>query len=94
MKDNTVTAYNGSEIYANEILSFADDYVDTLNKPEDIYKKPCFAGMIKYISTRIRDRINTDNLVLLDNLWNIYTTLCYKYNHVITIERYCILINT
>ena len=58
MKDNTVTAYNGSEIYANEILSFADDYVDTLNKPEDIYKKQCFAGMIKYISTRIRDRIN------------------------------------
>lgn len=93
MKNNTVTAYNGAEIYADEILTFADEYIATLNKPEDIYKKQCFAGMIKYISNKIKDRVNIENLVLLDNLWNIYTSLCYKYNHVITIERYCILIN-
>lgn len=30
---------------------------------------------------------------MLNDLWDIYTALCYKYNSVITIERYCILIN-
>lgn len=93
MKDNTIMASDGSEVYADKILSYADDYIVTLNKPEDIYKKQCFAGMIKYIANEIKSMIDTDNLVLLDNLWNIYTSLCYKYNHVITIERYCILIN-
>lgn len=95
MKDNTIKDPDGNslEVYENIIFSHADDYINTLNKPEDIYKKQCFAGMIKYIAVRIKSFINTDNLVLLDNIWNIYTSLCYKYNHVITIERFCILIN-
>lgn len=93
MKDNTVIASNGVEIYTDDIYTYADEYISTLNNPEDIYKKQCFAGMIKYIATKIKNLVNTDDLVLLDNLWNIYTSLCYKYNNVITIERYCILIN-
>lgn len=93
MKDNTVIANNGVEIYTDDIYTYADEYISTLNNPEDIYKKQCFAGMIKYIATKIKTLVNTDDLVLLDNLWNIYTSLCYKYNNVITIERYCILIN-
>lgn len=92
MKDNTVV--NGNvEIYTDNIYQYADEYISSLNKPEDIYKKQCFAGMIKYISNKIKPIIDIDDLVLLDNLWNIYTSLCYKYNHVITIERYCMLIN-
>ena len=93
MKNNTVVANNGAEIYTDDIYTYVDEYISTLNNPEDICKKQCFAGMIKYIATKIKALINTDDLVLLDNLWNIYTSLCYKYNHVITIERYCILIN-
>lgn len=93
MKGNTVTASDGSEIYLNNIFQYADEYIASLNKPEDIHKKQCFAGLIKYISTKIRPIIDLDDLVLLDNLWNVYTSLCYRYNHVITIERYCILIN-
>lgn len=93
MKNNTVVTGDGSEIYTDEIYTYVDEYISTLNSPEDIYRKQCFAGMIKYISIKIKSLVDTDNLVLLDNLWNIYTSLCYKYNHVITIERYCILIN-
>lgn len=95
MTDNTIKDANGksTDVYANSIMSMADDYVQTiLNDPEDIRKKQCFAGMIKYISKQIQP-IDLNNLVLLDNLWDIYTSLCYKYNAVITIERYCILIN-
>lgn len=95
MRDNTVKDYDGNslDIYEHKIYVLADDYIVTvLNKPEDISKKQCFGGMIKYISTHI-DKPDTDNLVLLDRLWSIYTSLCYKYNHVVTIERYCILIN-
>lgn len=95
MKDNTIKDIDGNstQIYANKIMAMADDYVCTmLNDPDDIRKKQCFAGMIKYISKQIQP-IDTDNLVLLNDLWDIYTALCYKYNSVITIERYCILIN-
>lgn len=60
MKDNTITASNGSEIYLNNIFQYADEYINTLNRSEDIYKKQCFAGMIKYISTKIRPIINLD----------------------------------
>ena len=94
MRDNTIKDMDGNstEIYANEIMSMADDYVHTiLNRPEDITRKQCFAGLIKYISKQIQP-IDLNDLVLLDNLWDIYTTLCYKYNAVITIERFCILI--
>lgn len=91
MKDNTVKAENGIEVYKNTVDYYADEYISSLPKPENIYKKQCFAGMIKYISKRIK--VNTDNLVELDYYWDIYSDLCYRYNHVITIERYCILIN-
>lgn len=94
MKDNTIKDDQGNslDIYQNRIFSHADDYIATmLSDPEDIKRKQCFAGMIKYISKRIQP-VNLNDLVLLDNLWDIYTSLCYKYNHVITIERYCILI--
>lgn len=93
MKDNTFKDYNGNslDIYEDNIFSLADDYINTvLNKPEDIARKQCFGGMIKYISTHI-DKLDINNLVLLDRLWSIYTTLCYKYNHVVTVERYCII---
>ena len=95
MIDNTIkdTDGNSLDVYDNYIDSIADEYITTkLNKPEDISKKQCFAGMIKYISSKI-GKPDINNLVLLDRLWSIYTSLCYRYNHVVTVERYCILIN-
>lgn len=94
MADNTIKDCNGNttDVYADNIQILADEYVNgVLANKDDINKKQCFAGMIKYIAKKIAP-INTDNMVLLNDLWDIYTGLCYKYNHVITIERYCILI--
>lgn len=91
MKDNTVKASNGVDIYKTTVDYLVDEYINSvLLEPKDIYKKQCFAGMIKYISKRIK--VNTDDLVELNNYWDIYTELCSKYNHVISIERYCMLI--
>lgn len=95
MKDNTLKDSKGKtiDVYEDDIYAMADDYINTmLNDQEDIKKKQCFAGMIKYIAKKIAP-VNTDDLVLLNKIWDIYTQLCYKYNAVITIERYCILIN-
>lgn len=95
MKDNTIRDDEGKsiDVYEDNIYSIADEYIKhMLNDPEDIRKKQCFAGMIKYISKHIAP-VDLDDLVLLNRLWDIYTGLCYKYNAVITIERYCLLIN-
>lgn len=91
MKDNTIKAGNGVDVYKTTVDYLADEYINSvLLESKDIYKKQCFAGMIKYISKRIN--VNTDDLVELNNYWDIYTELCSKYNHVISIERYCMLI--
>lgn len=93
MKDNTVKANNGIDIYTDSIKPIVDEYISTLEEERDIYNKQCFAGLIKYISIRIKNNIDYDNLVQLNDLWNIYTSLCYKYKQTVSIERYCILIN-
>lgn len=95
MIDNTIKDHDGNttDVYADYIQLYADEYINTvLNDIDDIKRKQCFAGMIKYVAKKIAPMVNTDDLVMLDNLWDIYTGLCYRYNHVITIERYCILI--
>lgn len=94
MRDNTIKDQHGNttNVYEDNIQIYADEYIDTvLNDKDDIKRKQCFAGMIKYIAKHIAP-VDIDNLVLLNDLWDIYTGLCYKYNHVITIERFCILI--
>lgn len=95
MVDNTIKDHDGNttDVYADYIQIYVQEYINTvLNDKDDIRRKQCFAGMIKYVAKKIAPMVNTDDLVMLDNLWDIYTGLCYRYNHVITIERYCILI--
>ena len=42
MKDNTELAYNGTEVYTNAMQYYADEYITTLNKPDDIYTSNVF----------------------------------------------------
>lgn len=92
MKNNTVISESGIEVYTDDIYRLSDEYIENeLNDKNDIYNKQCFAGMIKYISMNIRKPDYSD-IVLLDGLWNIYTSLCYKYKQTVSIERYCMLI--
>ena len=103
---NTVRAENGAEIYETKIHYFADEYINTLNNPESINNNPSlFTGMIKYIYKYLfkpgkKDKVlsnsnsNLDlsDIDLLDNIWSIYTELCYKYSKRPTILNFSLMI--
>ena len=103
---NTVRAENGAEIYETKIHEYADEYINTLDNPESINNNPSlFTGMIKYIYKYLfkpgkRDKVlsnsnsNLDlsDIDLLDNIWSIYTELCYKYSKRPTILNFSLMI--
>lgn len=97
MKKNTEKLENGVEVYTSRIQELADEYIDTIDNP-DMIPNPStayFNGMIKYISNRLFKHVKLDyaNIEELDNIWDIYTSLCYKYNKYPTIIEFCLLIN-
>ena len=103
---NTVRAENGAEIYETKIHYFADEYINTLSDPESINNNPSlFTGMIKYIYKKLfkpnrNDKVlynsnsvlDTGDIELLDNIWNIYTELCYLYNKRPTLLNFSLLV--
>ena len=106
MMGNTVRAENGVEIYETKIHEYADEYINTLSDPESINNNPSlFTGMIKYIYKYLfkpgkKDKVlsnsnsNLDlsDIDLLDNIWGIYTELCYKYSKRPTILNFSLMI--
>lgn len=90
------------EVYENDIMILCDEYIDSLSDPDMLYNnKGCFTGLIKYINrkliTNILDNKNRtanryNDIQLLDNLFNIYCQLCYKYNNNPTILEYSLFI--
>ena len=103
---NTVRAENGTEIYETKIHEYADEYINALNDPESINNNPSlFTGMIKYIYKYLfkpnrNDKVlynsnsvlDTGDIELLDNIWNIYTELCYRYNKRPTLLNFSLLV--
>ena len=103
---NTVRAENGAEVYEDKIKYYADEYINTLDDPESINNNPSlFTGMIKYIYKHLfkpkrNDKVlynsnsvlNTGDIELLDNIWNIYTELCYRYNKRPTLLNFSLLV--
>ena len=103
---NTVRAENGAEIYETKIHEYADEYINTLYDPESINNNPSlFTGMIKYIYKHLfkpgkKDKVlsnsnsNLDlsDIDLLDNIWGIYTELCYRYSKRPTILNFSLMI--
>ena len=106
MMSNTVRTENGAEIYETKIHYFADEYINTLSDPESINNNPSlFTGMIKYIYKKLfkpnrNDKVlynsnsvlDTGDIELLDNIWNIYTELCYRYNKRPTLLNFSLLV--
>ena len=96
MKNNTVTANNGVEIYTNNISFYADEFLTREldnERRQDIYNKSSiFRAMILYIADNI-DKPDNNDIELLDSIFNIYIRLCTKYDKLPTLERFCILIN-
>lgn len=92
---NAVRAENGAEIYETKIHYFADEYINTLSDPESINNNPSlFTGMIKYIYRHLfkNNPINNDDIGLIDNIWSIYTELCYKYSKRPTLLNFSLLV--
>ena len=103
---NTVRAENGAEVYESRIHELADEYINTLADPESINNNPSlFTGMIKYIYKKLfkpnrNDKVlynsnsvlDTGDIELLDNIWNIYTELCYRYNKRPTLLNFSLLV--
>ena len=96
--DNTIKNHDGESIntYENSIKYFADEYLCSLRDSEEIYKPNSnqFTGMIKYINKQINfSRDILADINILNDIWESYTDLVYKYNQKPTIEEYCLLIN-
>ena len=103
---NTVRAENGAEVYEDKIKYYADEYINTLDDPDSINNNPSlFTGMIKYIykylfKPKRNDKVlynsnsvlDTGDIELLDNIWNIYTELCYRYNKRPTLLNFSLLV--
>ena len=103
---NIVKANDGSEIYETKIHEYADEYINTLDDPESINNNPSlFTGMLKYIYKYLfkpgkKDKVlsnsnsNLDlsDIDLLDNIWGIYTELCYRYSKRPTILNFSLMI--
>lgn len=96
MKNNTVTANNGVEVYTSNILLFADQFIEREldeERRQDIYNNSStFMAMILYIADNITKPDNND-IQLLDDIFNIYIRLCVKYNMLPTLECFSMLIN-
>ena len=97
MKKNTEFTENGSEIYTHRIYELADQYIQTMEDPKAIYNPTTsfFNGMIKYIRNRYfrYHPIDYADIDQIDEFWDMYTSLCYKYNKYPNITEFCLLIN-
>lgn len=92
---NTVRAENGAEVYEDKIKYYADEYINTLDDPDSINNNPSlFTGMIKYIYKRLfkYNPVNNDDITVLDDIWGIYTELCYKYNKRPTLLNFSLMV--
>ena len=103
---NTIKTTDGIEVYESKIQILCDEYINTLNNPDDIYNNPSlFTGMLKHIYKCLfkpgkNDKVlyngnsvlDTSNIELLDNIWNIYTDLCYKYGKRPTLLNFSLLV--
>lgn len=105
MPDIAVKAENGIEVYTHEIYRILDQYIkEQPDGEEALQDVHCFAGLMKRIAREVftananrlydlRTTINTEDALLISDLWDIYTMLCTKYRHRITLLRFSVMTN-
>lgn len=93
---NVITTKTGVEIYENDIYILADDYIQSLGDNADIRNanKALFTGMIKHIynNTFRINKLDYNDIDTLNNLFDIYTSLCYRYNKKPTVLNFTLMI--
>lgn len=93
-KTNTVVTDSGIEIYPNDMYLYAQEYEESLPHPENLYKlsSSSFTGLIKYINKNMRfNKSIYGDLDLLNNIWETYVDLVYKYDQKPTIEEFALM---
>lgn len=93
MKDNTVTTVDGVEVYTNQITEIADRYIADLEDIDSIYTYEVFTDLLLYISDNMTPLNNYNDIMVLDNLFNIYKRLCSKYRVLPTLYDFSMMIN-
>ena len=97
--DNVILEYNDIVITEYELEKYINQYIQTLNNPDDIYKNhKTFNGLLLYLYNHMIKYVLPNSYAndyeLLDNIFmNIYKPLCYRYSHIMSINNFCILIN-
>lgn len=89
--NNTVKSENDIEVYTSEIYALVDEYINALPDPTNITSRN-FTGICQhvyenYIGDLLNNKYNKSanrypDIKLLDRLFNIYTSLCCKYNQL------------
>lgn len=97
--DNVILEYNDIVITEYELEKHINNYIDTLNNPDDIYNKStkAFNGLLLYLYRNliryiIPDTWNNDYNLYNDIFYKLYIPLSYRYNRVCSINLFCILI--
>lgn len=94
MQDTSTKAGNGVEVFEDDIYIYAQQYIDSLPDASALStpNSNTFTGMIKYINRHMGfTKAMYADINILNNIWDIYTDLVYKYMQKPTIEEYCLL---
>ena len=92
---NTIKVSESIEVYESKIFELVDEYISDLDNPDDIKtNRSLFTGMVKYLYMQYfkNTSIDYDDIDLLDSIFNIYTSLCYKYSKRPTLLNFSIMI--
>jgi len=82
--DNSIYTSDGLEIYTDKIFYYSDEYISLYC---DDIKELNFNDMILYIFDNIKP-IDTNNIKVIENIFNCYYRLCIKYNRLPTLEMF------
>lgn len=92
MTGNTIKTADGIELYTHDIYYYADEYIQNELDGDISIVQDSFPAMILYIADNI-PKPGTDNIELLDNIFNIYIRLCSKYHVLPTLEMFSFLVD-
>jgi len=100
--DIEIIKHNDISIYTSDIELLIEEYIQTLDNPEMIYKSLVFTGMLEFIYDHLLKNIladtkQNDYKLLNDIFYKIYIKLCYKYNinpSILGFSVFCHIDNT
>lgn len=97
--EKALISYGDYNIYQSDIKQLCDEYINSLDFPEMVYKTPGFSGLLDYIyKNALSDIINASregnkyNYNILDCIfYDIYIPLCSRYGLTPTILQFSVL---